>query len=86
MQLWWKFLQWQRFLMATVEVSTCIIHCCTSLVSVERQEECVCCLPELIVGRARLSEHLIETWDIYLYELERLLFSFSKGVQHSIAA
>ncbi|KAK2178748.1 hypothetical protein NP493_528g00025 [Ridgeia piscesae] len=31
----WKFLQWRRFLMATVEVSTCVIPCCTSLLSVE---------------------------------------------------
>ena len=27
--------KWRRFLVATVEVSTCVIHCYTSLLSVE---------------------------------------------------
>ena len=65
-----KFLQWRRFLMATVEVSTCIIHCCISLLSVEGWEEC--CLMELSVGCARLSEYLIETYLLQWYCLHSL--------------
>ena len=38
------------------------------------------------MGSARLFEHLIETWDVFLQELECRLLSFSARVQHRIAA
>ena len=55
-----------------IEVSTCVIHCCTSILSVEGYAKCVCYLLELCVGHARLSK----TWGSFHKAIKFLILAY----------
>ena len=80
-------LQWWCHLTAVEDASTSVIRCRTAFQSAEQSEETGCRCLELSVGRARLSEHLIITWYIYIQKLEcRLLFGIGTTPYRNLTA